>query len=123
MCDYNLSYIGLPIVFYDRLHINGDAEVRVGLGAYISYALSGNLSAKSLGKKIDLSVDMFDDDFAEKIDLGGRVELAMKIRRWLLTFDYDFGMNISNQENITKLMGYNLKIRNSSLMMGLGFVF
>ncbi len=123
MCDYNLSYIEMPVVFYDRLHISDNAEFRLGFGTYISYAISGNLDIRALGKKVDLSFDVFDDDFAEKIDLGGRVELAMKIKRWLLTFDYDFGMNIANKGNITKLMGYNLKLRNNSMIMGLGFVF
>lgn len=124
MADYDLSYIEMPFVFYDRLRINDYAELRFGIGFYISYAFSGKVSAKLNGEKLDLSFDdLIDDKIIKDIDLGGRVYTGIKVRRWLLTFDYDFGMDISDRDNISKLMGYHCKVKNSSLMLGLGFVF
>ena len=129
-----LTYLELPIYLIFNTNLN-KTSLFYGIGPYLSYGLQGKITTEITGRtnesitdnmKWDKSYDYIKSDLVKsygytnlkRFDFGIGTILGIKVKNFMLTASYKYGLN-----NLLWEYSQDEKMSNSSLSISIGYYF
>lgn len=99
--DLSLSYVELPLTVFYRIPV-GTNSLRVGLGGYAAYGLSGRSTSAGQSRPVEFGSG---ENQANPLDFGPRGAVQFQMGNILLGASYDYGLgnhyNTTGSDKIT----------------------
>ncbi|WP_375448320.1 porin family protein [uncultured Fibrella sp.] len=105
--DLGLGYVELPLTVFYRIPV-GSNSVRIGLGGYAAYGLSGKLTTAGQSRSVEFGSG---ETQANPLDFGPRGAVQFQMGSLLLGASYDYGLgNLGNKIGDIKITQTNRAI-------------